>query len=1262
MAVSLASSGATAWDTSTTPKTATVSWAAGDIIVIRGASEAGTRVLDLPTATGLTFVQQADEGSGSAGECDATIFTATAASAGSGVTVSATASGGSTLFWGFHWGVYSGAAGVTGGTGGVSEATTNLTTGAGDAVVMILADFAATNPFAQTPATGSGTPTEHVEQFYTQYSVGVVDWIGCTAGTNAYGYTSYTGLTAASAFLVLTAAATGTVEQAAHRFGADDGSESAHTFAAAQDTNLTAPTGETRLARFRLQATGDPGATAYTLRHALNGGAYTATPVGASVAEAFGTVTFGAIGTGANGGTTVAPSYPAGITAGQYLTCEVTSGATNSETPTTPSGWTLLATGASTDGTFGVDAGPRRATVFGKVADGTETGTLTVSITNGNSCRGTISRWTKTGGDTWVVDGYGANDSTSGTGVSMTFASVNWHDGDAVEVVTGQRVDNATQSAQSLTATGITFGTRTNRAATAVTTGNDIRHTVDTFAAITGADPSEDAAPTWAYTASAAASAGGVLVRLRAYTAPVDNPVHVAPSANITAGGEATTARLTGGTGTFTTGRRWDDENGADSIDIGTDGYTEVEWAVATQGLADADTVDLRVYAGGTALDTYTVTPRITIGSTGTNAPAGSGPVTTTASTAAATVRPAPTSSAVTVTAQPATGQARPNVASAPVALAAQAATAAVRPVAGSAPVTATAPAPAVTVLANAGVAAVAAAALDATTSTSSTTTANADVAAVGIAAQAATVSTPTLRVLQTYALASTDPHSLTIPGATAGRDLWLIVNCAAVVTTPAGWSSEANRVADMASYIYRLDGASNPGGSIGVTLDLSAARAVSAVAIEAKTVEAGTLYASLIAPGNGAGSTVWGTGAHTFPQRDDVLAVYAFHTSNTPNTFAASSYDQGFTALADTGWAGGGTSGDEAVRVMVGYRPEVGFTADGVALTLTAAGNEGSAVGFLAFDESAATIATVAPVAVTGGQAAATVRTTATTGPVTLAAPAPVATIAPQPGAGAATLTAQPATTTVRANAGVAAVTAQGQAATVNTSSSTNANAGVAAVGVAGSAAAASVRPAATSAPVGAAGLFDTGSEVQLQLVMDNPVAITVTASNATVSTSTGPTNANATSAPVALTAPTPTVTVRAQAGVAAVAVAGRNPSVQVTGQTLAQAGSAAVGVVATGASSTVRPVAGVSSVGLSAAGPLGQIGARPGGAVVLVAALLMLAQARGQAGTAPVAVAGRGPAMTGAGATWWVWRAGALVRHRALLDGVHPTTATIT
>lgn len=130
-----------------------------------------------------------------------------------------------------------------------------------------------------------------------------------------------------------------------------------------------------------------------------------------------------------------------------------------------------------------------------------------------------------------------------------------------------------------------------------------------------------------------AATAGGTTTNvrgpgivLRARVVAVNNEVYVSPSANITAGGEATTARLAAPSGKttsdFVTGRRWDDENGSDSIDITTDDYTEVEWCVNTQSpAANGDFYDFRVYAGAAPLITYTVTPRWTIGTPGVELP-----------------------------------------------------------------------------------------------------------------------------------------------------------------------------------------------------------------------------------------------------------------------------------------------------------------------------------------------------------------------------------------------------------------------------------------------------------------------------------------------------------------------------------------------------------------------------------------------------------------------------------------------------------------
>lgn len=99
------------------------------------------------------------------------------------------------------------------------------------------------------------------------------------------------------------------------------------------------------------------------------------------------------------------------------------------------------------------------------------------------------------------------------------------------------------------------------------------------------------------------------------------NEVYVSTSSNVSSGGEATTARLTAPsgktTGDFTTGRRWDDENGDDNIDIAEDEYTELEWILTIAGADTDDYFEFRVYNGDSVLDTYTLTPKWTIGSGG---------------------------------------------------------------------------------------------------------------------------------------------------------------------------------------------------------------------------------------------------------------------------------------------------------------------------------------------------------------------------------------------------------------------------------------------------------------------------------------------------------------------------------------------------------------------------------------------------------------------------------------------------------------------
>lgn len=432
-------------------------------------------------------------------------------------------------------------------------------------------------------------------------------------------YTTVNSIDADHVIAAFTEVTSGDVEQAAARWRADDGDEDGATWLAAQDASITREDDTPTRLRLRLQAVDDPSGAAYGLQVRRNGGSW----VDVGPAPTAPSVAWGAAGTAANGTTSATPSYPTGITAGtSWLYCQVWSGASGEPTPTMPAGWTQLGTRSGGSGaTFGADVGNRRATLFRKDAvAGTETGTVTVSLTSGNTMRAVIFRVEVPSGFTISEQWQSGEDTSHGTGWSAAMgASQVFSVDDLVLVATAQSTDNATQSSQSLTASGVTFGTRTNRESTAVTTGNDLRAVLESIPVTAGAT----ATATWAHTNSANASGATAVVVLTAL--PPTPAVVLAPSANI-AGSAATstTEQLSGGTGAFTAGRISDDTNPLPSINLDDDGFTEVEWCVTApaSGVDDTDVLEFRAVRGGSPLDTYTVVPEWTIGT-----PSGGGPV-----------------------------------------------------------------------------------------------------------------------------------------------------------------------------------------------------------------------------------------------------------------------------------------------------------------------------------------------------------------------------------------------------------------------------------------------------------------------------------------------------------------------------------------------------------------------------------------------------------------------------------------------------------
>jgi hypothetical protein len=100
---------------------------------------------------------------------------------------------------------------------------------------------------------------------------------------------------------------------------------------------------------------------------------------------------------------------------------------------------------------------------------------------------------------------------------------------------------------------------------------------------------------------------------------PVDTPAFELAASTNFVDGDATTAQLTSPSGKsssdFTAGEMCETSNPAPSINIATDRYTEIEWCIqATADAVDATQYEFRVTYNGVALDSYSVTPKWTIG------------------------------------------------------------------------------------------------------------------------------------------------------------------------------------------------------------------------------------------------------------------------------------------------------------------------------------------------------------------------------------------------------------------------------------------------------------------------------------------------------------------------------------------------------------------------------------------------------------------------------------------------------------------------
>lgn len=573
--------------------TGTLTWSAGDFIVVVGVTENGSTLINTPTATGLSFSLITHLNNNDGGNVGVYLWTATAASSGSSA-ITATNGDANVKARGIDAFAYSGSAGLgnTGSMIGDTPKVIPLTrANANSAVISVMGDWNAVNDTSVTSSPAGGTVDTAVNavngvEVLTSF---VVDWGDQgAAGSDSYGITNHTGTVRMSGLAIEIKGAAATTEQEGFRWRDDDGDEDGATWLASQDTDISRQADTNTRLRTLLNTTGDAGAATYQLEYKKDSeSTYKKVPTGPPVA---GAVTYGAAGTQtvSGGATSRNPALPTGVTSSSELWAVVGSknNATHSSSTTN---WTkVLQQNSGANWTVSV----WRYTG----ADATSASSITVTWT------GSVASF----GQSWRMQGRTGTDALGTPSTSTGTTST--HTSNAVTTTSpGSRVMYIDASAANTALAQPTSWTENldNGSGTSVT-----RLTVG------GRDFSSSGSSSGNISVTGA-NAAWVQTQIEL---PAPQPaILMSASSNITASGENTTAQLTAPSGKttsdFVAGRMQDDENPADSVDITADDYTEMEWSLTADSniVTDGELYQFRVTNNGTPIDTYTVTPEWTI-------------------------------------------------------------------------------------------------------------------------------------------------------------------------------------------------------------------------------------------------------------------------------------------------------------------------------------------------------------------------------------------------------------------------------------------------------------------------------------------------------------------------------------------------------------------------------------------------------------------------------------------------------------------------
>lgn len=230
-------------------------------------------------------------------------------------------------------------------------------------------------------------------------------------------------------------------------------------------------------------------------------------------------ISFGSAGAAAVGTTSLSVAYPASIAAGDLLVLCIANKYPPNK-PTEPSGWTTPANSRQSGGggAPGADSGDVYCAVFVKTATGSESGSLTVTITSGNAAVGRMFRYACGAGSTWdVACDNGSETSPDTDWTVMGPYGFSAASGDWIVVASAINTDAYTFSAHSFSGS-LTYGSMTERQDSGTTNGDDCALEVADCAISSGSSSAEYGT----YNATASGSDGGsnpcgasVFVRIR---------------------------------------------------------------------------------------------------------------------------------------------------------------------------------------------------------------------------------------------------------------------------------------------------------------------------------------------------------------------------------------------------------------------------------------------------------------------------------------------------------------------------------------------------------------------------------------------------------------------------------------------------------------------------------------------------------------------------------------------------------------------------